>query len=228
MKCSKHNLISVCELTLIFLVDFLQDFIKRALLLGTLSTLLLCRNILSIHVFQLNGAFKGLLKLVILQLQFPIQIHWILLVNRKQSNQITEEKVFLVHILIKHTNHLSQIAIPSDEASAKSSELIAFFRILQVISIGYRLQNTCHFAHRGCVLFTRFIPNFNERNDIILIVDGIIQELVFGLINQIYIHFLLQASLLIERLEGIQNIFFLIYKIENKGIHLTRTGSVQS
>ena len=36
-----------------------------------------------------------------------------------------------MHILIKHSYNLSQVAVPSDETSAKSSELIPFLWILK-------------------------------------------------------------------------------------------------
>ena len=133
-----------------------------------------------------------------------------------------------MHIFIKHTNHLCDIAVPSDQLSYQSSELIPFFRILQIVSVCYRFQHARHFSHGSCILFSRMIPYIYKSINIILIINRIIQKFFFCLVNQIHIYFLLKACLLIKWLECFQNILFLICEIQHKCIYFSRAGTVQT
>ena len=57
-------------------------------------------------VFQLDDTGKGLLQLVILQLQFALQIQRRDLVRRQQLEQVSAEYVLLVQLFIEHPRHL--------------------------------------------------------------------------------------------------------------------------
>ena len=60
----------------------------------------------TLGVFQLDGTGKDLLQLVILQLQFALQIQRRDLVRRQQLEQVSAEYVLLVQLFIEHPRHL--------------------------------------------------------------------------------------------------------------------------
>ena len=133
-----------------------------------------------------------------------------------------------MHLPIKHSYNLRYIIICSYQASTLSSELVSFFRILIIISVSHRLESACHLTHTNCILFSRLVPYFDKRFDVLVVINCIITKFSLRLVHQININFLQQYSFLIERLECIQYFFFCINKIQHKRIRLSGTGTVQS
>ena len=100
MQGSKQHPVGIGELALELLIDLQNDLVQRLLGVVAESTFLGDRLVDAFGVFQLDGTGKGLLQLVILQLQFALQIQRRDLVRRQQLEQVGAEYVLLVQLFI--------------------------------------------------------------------------------------------------------------------------------
>ena len=228
MQGTEDDPVRLRECTLVLFVDSVKDLVKGAFLLLACAALLLGRDILAIQIFKRDLALKGLLQLVVFQFQLAFKVNRVVLLDRQQMQQIPQEVKLLVHICIEHPDNLRDIAIPFNEIPDKSAELITLLRILGIISVGNGLQCARHSAHRNRILNAMLIPHSNKVVNVHVRVDRIVQQLSFGLVDEVNIDLLLQKCLLIERLEGIEDVLLRVCKIKDKRIHFACTGAVQA
>ncbi len=71
---------------------------------------------------------------------------------RQQSEQIADERVFLVEIGVKQPGILRDVAVPLDETAALTPEQIAFVLRQVVVPIRGRFQGAHHASRRPVVL----------------------------------------------------------------------------
>ena len=91
MQSAYHYSVAVGEIALVFLIDTLQNLVERTLFLLSRSALLLCGNVLSIEVLKLYRPLKGLLQLVIFELELAFKVNGIGRVFRQQTYKVTQE-----------------------------------------------------------------------------------------------------------------------------------------
>ena len=179
-------------------------------------------------MFQLDGTGKGLLQLVILQLQFALQIQRRDLVRRQQLEQVSAEYVLLVQLFIEHPCHLRNIAVPLDKAAQQAAELVPLGLRFLVVAVCHRLQDAAHAAHGVFILLGAAEILLGKGFHVCIGIDRKTPQLLLGLVNEVGVDLLLQKGFLIKRLEGLPDVLCLVHKIQHKGVGFAGTGTVQT
>ena len=98
-----------------------------------------------------------------------------------------------------------------------------------IVSLGHREQSVGDLRLDGGGLFRIWSEvDFADHLNITFVIQFEFPELLLSLVNQVNIDFLGEASLLVVWLEGLQNFFLGIHKVQNVGIFFSRISTVQT
>ena len=166
------------------------------------------------------------MKFVVFQLQLTLKIHHIRGFRRQQIDQITTEHIFLVQFLIEHPQDLRNIAVPLNEIAHLTAELIPLVGRFLIVTVCHRLQHTGHSSHRTGILPSGAEILLGKSLNVCIVIDRKSPQLLLRLIDQVSVDLLRKRGFLIERLKCLQNVLFLVGKIENESIHLAGAGAI--
>ena len=132
-------------------------------------------------------------------------------------------------VLIEHPHDLRDVVIPLHKGPDQAAELVAILLAQLVVSFGYREKHIGYLCLDRCDLFRIWSEvDFADHLNITFVIQFEFPELLLSLVNQVNIDFLGEASLLVVWLEGLQNFFLGIHKVQNVGIFFSRISTVQT
>lgn len=222
-----HHPVGVGEVALVELVDPGNDLVQRVLLLRLGAALGLGCDVHAGFVPEADVAVEGLFQLIHFQPQHPLDVRHGDHLQRQHTNQEGAVYELPVQVLVKHADHLGDVAVPLAEVPHGAADLIALVRRLLLVAVHSGEQAADQHALGGATLGAAGEIDLAKAVNIRIVVDPIAPQLPLDLVEQIGVNLLLEEGLVVKYLEVFLNVLLFVGEIQDEGVVFAGAGPVE-